>query len=68
MPIAARWASIAALAFGVSGAIAGLVVGLFVYPPTAVFAAVELGVPAALVGAVIGLLAGIIMKMARRLR
>lgn len=64
LPMLARWASVAALGFGVSGAIAGLVVGLFVYAPTAAFAAVELGLPAAIAGGVVGLLAGMITKLA----
>jgi hypothetical protein len=68
MPMLARWASIAAIAVGLSGGIVGLVVGLFVYAPTALFAAVELGFPGVFVGAVVGLVAGMIMKMARRIR
>ena len=60
----ARWTSIAAIAFGLSGGI----VGLFVYAPTALFAAVELGFPSVFAGAVVGLVAGIFMKMARRIR
>jgi O-antigen/teichoic acid export membrane protein len=64
----ARWASIAALACGVAGGIAGLVIGLFAYAPTALFAAVEIGLPAVFAGAVVGLVAGIIMKIARRMR
>jgi hypothetical protein len=68
LPMLARWASIAAIAFGVSGGIAGLVVGLFVYAPTALFAAVEIGFPALLVGAFVGFVAGMIIKVARRLR
>jgi hypothetical protein len=68
LPMLARWASVGAIAFGVSGGIAGLVVGLFVYAPTAPFAAVELGFPAVFVGAVAGLVAGMLMKIARRIR
>ena len=68
LPMLARWASIAAIAFGLSGGIVGLVVGLFVYAPTAPFAAVELGFPALFVGALVGLAAGMIAKMARRIR
>jgi hypothetical protein len=68
LPMLARWASVGAIAFGVSGVIAGLVVGLFAYAPTAPFAAVELGFPAVFVGAVAGLVAGILMKIARRIR
>ena len=68
LPMPVRWAGIAAAAFGVSGAVAGLVIGLIVYAPTALFAAIELGFPAVFAGAVVGLVAGIIMKMARRTR
>jgi hypothetical protein len=68
LPMLARWASISAVAFGVSGGIVGLVVGLFVYAPTAPFAAVELGFPALFVGAVAGLVAGMIIKMARHIK
>jgi hypothetical protein len=68
LPMLARWAAIGAIAFGVGGGIAGLVAGLFVYAPTALFAAVEVGFPALLVGVVVGLAAGMIMKMARHIR
>jgi uncharacterized membrane-anchored protein len=68
LPMLARWASIAAIACGVSGGVAGLVIGLFGYAPTAFFAAVELGLPAVFAGALVGLVAGIIMKTARRMR
>jgi hypothetical protein len=68
LPMLARWTSIAAIASGVSGGIAGLIVGFFVYPPTAPFAAVELGFPAAIAGAGLGLVAGMLMKLARHIR
>jgi hypothetical protein len=68
MPLAARWAlSGAAIACGV-GAIAGLIVGLFVYPPTALFAGVEVAIPATLVGGLLGAAAGGIAAAARRAR
>jgi len=54
-PTALRWLVIGALAMGIPGCVAGLVVGLFVYPPTAWFALFELGVPAAVLGGLIGL-------------
>ena len=50
MPRAVRWTLIA----GGMGAVAGLVVGLVVYPPTAAFAALELGIPSAILGGVAG--------------
>jgi hypothetical protein len=64
----ARWAIIAATAAGVTGGIAGLVVGLFTYAPTAPFAVVEAGLPAFVAGGAIGLIAGTIMTTARRIR
>ncbi|MBO9520107.1 MAG: hypothetical protein J7518_01105 [Nocardioidaceae bacterium] len=54
--------------FGILGGIAGLVVGLNVYAPTAWFAVFELGVPAALLGAIIGLVAGLIARYRLRAR
>ncbi len=43
---------------GTAGAILGLIVGLHLHAPTALFAIIELGVPAAIVGGLIGLLTG----------
>jgi hypothetical protein len=68
MPILARWGCTGAMSAGVTGLIVGLVVGLFVYAPTAPFAAVELGIPAALMGGVVGVAAGIVVKMGRSIR
>ena len=67
MPMLARWVSIAAFSAGVTGGIVGLVVGLFVYAPTAPFAAFELGFPAMLAGGVVGLVAGMITITVRRI-
>ena len=47
-----------ALTAGVGGAVAGLVIGVQVNPPTAPFAAVELGLPAAAIGLLAGALIG----------
>jgi hypothetical protein len=66
MPVLARWVTVAALFTGVTGGIVGLVVGLFVYAPTAPFAAVELGLPAAFAGGAVGLVAGMIMATVAR--
>jgi hypothetical protein len=52
----------------VIGAVAGLVIGLIVFAPTAVFAVVELGLPATIIGGVIGLLAGVTVIAGRRIR
>jgi hypothetical protein len=56
-----RWtagAIIGAVSVGLAGAVAGLVIGLRVYPPTAWFATLELGLPAAILGALAGTLVG----------
>ena len=55
MPVPARWAVVGATSVGVAGGVAGLVVGLIAYAPTAPFAVVELGVRSALVGGLAGL-------------
>jgi len=51
----------------VIGAIAGLIIGLRVYTPTALFAVVELGPPAAVAGGVVGLAAAVIVRVCRRI-
>jgi hypothetical protein len=61
LPLPGRWAVVGATCAGVIGAVAGLVIGLIVYAPTAPFAVVELGLPATIIGGVIGLLAGVIV-------
>jgi len=63
---AARWAGIGAIAAGLVGAVAGLIVGLDVHPATAWFAAFELGFPAAVLGALVGCAAGAIAAALRR--
>lgn len=63
-----RWAILGALIAGVTGGIAGLVVGLFAYAPTAPFAVVELGFPAALAGGLVGLVGGITTATASHIR
>ena len=67
-PMLARWVILGVLIAGVTGGIAGLVVGLFAYAPTAPFAAVELGFPAALAGGLVGLVGGITTATASRIR
>jgi len=66
-PLPARWAIVGA-SVGVIGAIAGLVIGLYVYAPTAPFAVIELGLPATIVGGVVGLAAGVIATVRRRIK
>ena len=63
-PRPARWAVIT----GGVGAVIGLVVGLVVYPPTAVFAALELGVSSALLGGLAGGFATLALFAYRRMR
>ena len=68
LPMLARWVGIGAISTGVAGGIAGLVIGLFVYAPTAPFAAVALGFPPMLTGGIVGLVAWLIMMRVRRSR
>jgi len=58
----------AALVCGVLGLVAGFVIGLFAYAPTAWAAAFEVGIPAAAVGVVIGLGIVGLRAIARRIR
>ena len=68
LPLPGRWAVVGATCAGAIGAVAGLVIGLIVYAPTAPFAVVELGLPATIIGGIIGLLAGVIVIAGRRIR
>ena len=61
-----RWATVGALALGLIGAIAGLVVGLHVDVRTAWFAIFELGIPATIVGGGVGFIAGGIVAAGHR--
>jgi hypothetical protein len=47
-----------AICLGVLGALVGLIRGLWVYPPTAMFAVIEVGLPAVIVGAFVGAIVG----------
>lgn len=67
LPLLPRCVLLGAALAGAAGALAGLVVGLMAYAPTAWFAVVELGLPATVVGAVIGLMTGAIVLVARRI-
>jgi hypothetical protein len=67
LPVLERWVIVGTVSAGLPGAIAGLVIGLFAYVPTAPVAAAEIGLPAAVAGAVIGLVAGLIATAAIRI-
>jgi hypothetical protein len=67
-PIPARFAIIGGGVLGIAGGIAGLISGLFAYPPTAWFAAAEVGMPAAMLGGLAGLLVGFVVQAVRRPR
>lgn len=67
LPLPLRWAWFGAAALGAVGAIAGLVVGLIVHPPTALFAMLELAALAILVGGLVGLGSGSIVVATRQL-
>ena len=58
LPIPLRHAVIGAVVLGVPGALAGLVIGLWTYVPTAWAAVFEVGLPAAFLGALLGLVSG----------
>lgn len=66
LPQPGRWAAFGAILAGIVGAITGLIIGLFVHPPTALFALFELGLPASILGGFVGLLLGSIVTVARR--
>jgi hypothetical protein len=68
MPVPTRFAVIGALALGIAGGVAGLISGLFAYPPTAWFAVAEVGMPAALLGGLAGFLVGFLVQTVRRTR
>ena len=68
LPRPAAWALVGAGSAGLIGAIAGLVIGLFVYAPTAWFAAIELGLPAAVVGALVGMIGALTGRSRKRPR
>jgi hypothetical protein len=60
LPLHLRWAVIGAVSAGLVGGVAGLVVGLLVYAPTAWFAIFELGIPSSILGGLLGLTSGAI--------
>ncbi len=68
LPLPMVYGLIGALSLGVVGTLAGLVIGLNVYVPTAWAAMIEVGIPATLVGFVLGLLVGAIALLTHRRR
>ncbi len=66
LPLLGRYCVLGALFAGVLGCVAGLVIGLFVYAPTAWAATFEVGVPAAILGAVLGLVVGALVLASKR--
>jgi xanthosine utilization system XapX-like protein len=54
-----------ALVPGLAGCVAGLVIGLFAYAPTAWFATFEVGIPAAMIGSILGLVVGSLIVAVR---
>jgi membrane associated rhomboid family serine protease len=68
MPLPTRFAVIGALVFGIAGGIAGLILGLRAYPPTAWFAVAEVGLPAAVLGFLAGFVVGVLVLAVRHTR
>ncbi|SDD59611.1 hypothetical protein [Nocardioides lianchengensis] len=67
VPLVPRYALLGAVGLGVTGAVAGLVLGLAAHPATAWFAVLEVGVPAAHLGLLAGLGAGAVRVRAGRI-
>jgi hypothetical protein len=67
LPVLPRSAVAGAVCAGALGGVAGLVLGLLAYPPTAWFAVFEVGIPAAMAGGILGLVAGSVALAVRRL-
>lgn len=67
LPLVLRWSVRSGIVLGTVGAVAGLLVGLAAYPPTAWFAVLEVGIPAFVVGTLLGAAVGIATRAVRRL-
>jgi ABC-type uncharacterized transport system permease subunit len=68
VPLIARSVIVGAASASLIGGIVGLVVGLYVYAPTAWFAVFELGVPAGVAGGIVGLVGALILTAGRRIK
>lgn len=68
LPLLGRFVVVGASCAGAAGAVAGLIVGLLAYAPTAPFALVELGLPSAVAGGLAGFVAGVGVSLLRRAR
>ena len=62
-----RGAVIGAMVLGAIGMVAGLVSGIYAYPPTAWFAVFEVGIPASIAGAIVGVIVGTVVWAVVRL-
>jgi hypothetical protein len=65
---AAWWIGCASASCGLLGAIVGLSIGLYVYPPTAWFALIEIGFPSAVLGGLTALIIVTARRLYRRFR
>jgi hypothetical protein len=68
LPLPTRCGVIGGALLGGIGLVLGFVIGLFVYAPTAAFAALELGIPATVVGEVVGFTVGGLVALGRRMK
>jgi hypothetical protein len=68
LPLILRFGVAGALILGFAGCVAGLVIGLTAYAPTAWFATFELGVPSAITGLAVGAMVGAAVSLGVRRR
>ncbi len=67
-PLPLRMLVYGVLVTGLAGCVAGLVIGLCVYAPTAWVATFEVGIPAAMIGGILGLVVGSLILAVRTIR